>query len=85
MLYWGEGTKCRMDSLEITNSDPSVIKFFIYWLTKILSVPRNKIKIQLHLYSDMNIKKEIKYWSDMLKIPREQFNRPYIKKLLAKE
>lgn len=84
MLYWGEGTKCRMDSLEIANSDPSVIKFFIYWLTKILSAPRNKIKIQLHLYNDMNIDKEMKYWSDILKIPRGQFNRPYIKKTSIK-
>lgn len=84
MLYWGEGTKGRMDALAIANSDPTVIKFFIYWLTNILSVPRNKIKIQLHLYSDMNIDGEIKYWSDILKISKKQFNRPYIKKTSSK-
>jgi len=84
MLYWGEGTKSRRDSLEISNSDPAVIKFFIYWLTKILLVSRNKIKIQLHLYNDMNINKEIEYWCNMLKIPQTQFNRPYIKKTSSK-
>jgi len=80
MLYWGEGTKCRMDSVGISNSDPTVIKFFIYWLTQILSVPREKVKIQIHLYSDMDISKEINYWSHVLKIHKEQFNKPYIKK-----
>jgi len=27
-LYWGEGTKCRSDGLSISNSDPSIIKFY---------------------------------------------------------
>lgn len=79
-LYWGEGTKCRMDGLGMTNSDPSVIKFFIYWLTRILAVPKSKIRIQIHLYNNMDIDKEIKYWSKTLKIPIQQFIRPYIKK-----
>jgi len=34
MLYWGEGTKCRTDGLSVSNTDPSVIKFFIYWIKK---------------------------------------------------
>ncbi len=80
ILYWGEGTKAQRNSLIVSNSDPSVIKFFIYWLTKTLSVPRSNIKICLHLYRDMEVDKEIKYWSDILVIPRKQFNRPYIKK-----
>ncbi len=85
-LYWGGGgTKSRNDSLEIANSDPSVIKFFIYWLIKILLVSKDKIKIQLHLYSDMNIDKEMRYWSKELKIPIKQFHRSYVKKLPAKE
>lgn len=83
-LYWGEGTKSRRDALNISNSDPAVIKFFIYWATKILSVPRNKIKIQLHLYNDMEINKETEYWSNILAIPIKQFNRPYIKKTSSK-
>ncbi|MDD3399892.1 MAG: helix-turn-helix domain containing protein [Candidatus Pacebacteria bacterium] len=83
-LYWGEGTKSRMDSLGISNSNPAVIRFFIYWLIKILSVPKKEIKIQLCLYDDMNIAKEIRYWSDTLEIPENQFNRPYVKKTSSK-
>jgi len=79
-FYWGEGTKSRRDGLSLLNNDPSIIKFFIYWLNKSLNIPKKKIKIYLHLYNDMNIEKEFKYWSKILKIPLTQFNRPYIKK-----
>ena len=84
LLYWGEGAKSQQYGLNVTNSDPSVIKFFICWLTKILSVSKSEIRIQLHLYSDMNINREIKYWSETLKIPAKQFARPYIKKTSSK-
>jgi DNA-binding transcriptional MerR regulator len=79
-LYWGEGTKHKQDGLSVSNTDPAVIKFFIYWLNKVLGVPKNKMKVILHLYSDMNIKKETYFWSETLKIPLTQFNKPYIKK-----
>lgn len=78
-LYWGEGTKTNSASICISNTDPSVINFFIAWLDKILDVPINKIRISLQLYNNMNIKKEISYWSSTLNIPCSQFCRPYIK------
>ena len=30
-LYWGEGTKNLPYRLSLSNTDPNVIKFFIYW------------------------------------------------------
>ncbi len=79
-LYWGEGTKRQMRELTISNTDPNLIKFFIYWLEKNLKVSREKVKIQLHLYHDMNIDEEMIYWSKVLEIPISQFNHPYVKK-----
>jgi len=78
-LYWGEGSKQHSSSLIISNTDPAVINFFSFWLTKALKVPKEKKKIQLQLYSDMDINKEIDYWSKILNIPKQQFVRPYIK------
>ncbi|MFA4871697.1 MAG: helix-turn-helix domain-containing protein [Patescibacteria group bacterium] len=83
-LYLGEGTKYRIFGLSVSNTDPSVIKFFIYWLNKILSVPKEKINVQLQLYNDMDIQKEINYWSTILKIPLKQFSKPYIKETSSK-
>jgi len=84
-LYWGEGTKSHTSNLTISNTDPSVIKFFVKWLVVCLGVPKNKISVQLHLYEDMKIKKEIEFWSEALNIPSAQFTRPYIKKSFLKD
>lgn len=78
-LYWGEGTKNIKSSICMTNSDPAVLKFTIYWLTKIINIPKSKIRIHLHLYKDMSVKKEHEFWSKKLDIPLEQFRKPYIK------
>ena len=79
-LYWGEGSKAAIAKSSISNTDPSIINFFIKWLTDCFKIPKNKIKIHLHLYSDMDINKEIKYWSKALNISTKQFIKPYIKK-----
>ena len=44
------------------------------------SIQPKKFRIHLQLYSDMDINREIEYWSRKIKIPRSQFIRPYIKK-----
>lgn len=79
-LYWGEGSKHRLGSLAISNTDHAIIRFFIQWLNLCFTIPKNIIKVDLHLYEDMDIKKEIDYWSKKLNIPISQFSRPYIKK-----
>ena len=83
-LYWGEGTKYRIADLSVSNSDPSIIRFFIYWVTKALKIPKIKVGIQLQLYNDMDINKEIQFWSEILQIPLSQFSQPYIKKTSSK-
>ena len=84
-LYWGEGSKFKISNLAISNTNPNIIKFFIHWLDICFKVSRKKIKIDLHLYSDMNINKEINYWSKTLRISLSQFSRPYIKKTSSKK
>ncbi|MDD2758079.1 MAG: helix-turn-helix domain containing protein [Patescibacteria group bacterium] len=78
-LYWGEGSKADWYKIALANTDPQVLKFFIYWLTKILHVKKSALRVYLHLYADMNIKNELNYWSKTLKIPASKFVKPYIK------
>lgn len=81
-LYLGEGNKGLKNAVSVNNTDPAVMKFYYYWLKKILKIPGDKIRVYMHLYKDMNIEEELNYWSKWLKIPRSQFIRPYIKESL---
>jgi hypothetical protein len=78
-LYWGEGAKYTNGPISLNNTDPKVLKFTLYWLTHALQIPKAKIQVFLHLYNDMNIKKEMEYWSKELRMPLAQFAKPFIK------
>ncbi len=78
-LYWGEGGKTKDGELVLSNTNPAALKFFICWLKNSLKADINKTQIKLHLYSDMDIEKEIDFWSKELNISRSQFIKPYIK------
>ncbi len=78
-LYWGEGNKRLNGPISLNNTDPCVLKFTLYWLKNALKIPNHKIRVHLHLYSDMDEELEMKYWSKELNIPLSQFNKPYIK------
>jgi len=83
-LYLGEGGKSlSTKQLLMSNTNPAIIKFFIYWMENLLSVPRSKMSVQLHLYSDMDIDKEIYFWSKTLGIEKSRFIKPYIKESLS--
>lgn len=81
-LYWGEGRKGTTSCLSLNNTDPQVVKFYYYWLTNILDIPKDKVRVALHVYKDMNIEETVNYWSNRLNIPKLQFNKPYVKESL---
>lgn len=83
-LYFGEGSKTTKNTTAVTNTNPYILKFFIKWLI-LHKVDSKKLKVKLHLYSDMNIKEEISYWSNILSIEIKQFRPPYIKESKFKE
>lgn len=78
-LYWGEGGKTSRHIISINNTDPKLVQFALYWMTRALNIPKNKIQVYLHLYIDMNVQQEMAYWSKILRLPLKQFAKPYIK------
>ncbi len=78
-LYWGEGGKTLRNQLSITNTDPAVLQFSLYWMIKALDISKDKIQVFTHFYDDMVVDDEINYWSKILKLPKNQFGKPYIK------
>lgn len=80
-LYWGEGSKTTVATTALTNTNPTVLLFFIKWL-KLFGIKKSDLRVKLHLYSDMDIEKMKEWWSKKLGIPLGQFRKPYIKKTM---
>ncbi len=78
-LYWGEGGKTKPCTTTISNTDPAVLLFFLRWM-EILGVPKSRLRIHIHLYTDMNSEAELRYWSDLLGLPLSAFRKPYVKR-----
>lgn len=87
-LWWAEGTKLRPDkrwknkfsySVEITNTDPEIITTFLRYLREKLYVQNSKIKIQLQIHEGDNQEELENFWSEVTKVPREQFNKTFIR------
>jgi len=81
MLYLGEGDKRNDYRIALANTDPWIIKFFIKWLGNFLDIPKTKLRIQLHLYENMRLEQEKKFWQNELQLPRSQFYKPEIRRL----
>jgi hypothetical protein len=79
MLYWGEGMKATRGTISFANTNPAMIRMAKYWLISCMGIVEAKLRVKLHLYSDMNIEAEIQYWVKEIGIPRTQFKKPYIK------
>jgi hypothetical protein len=77
-LYWGEGSKTQILTTSLSNTDPAALVFFKSWL-ELMGVPEAKMRVRLQLYADMNPEEEVRYWSDVLSLPRSSFMNPYIK------
>lgn len=68
MIYWGEGTKSE---LNIINSDPEMIRVFMYCLRK-LKISEDDIQVGLRLFSSCDKKTSILFWSGILKISEDR-------------
>ncbi|MEK7505841.1 MAG: hypothetical protein AAB597_03020 [Patescibacteria group bacterium] len=83
-LYWGEGAKAKRGTVAVSNSDPELLKVFIYWL-KLLGFSRNKLRVNVTLYDSMDIKKELDFWSRHLSVPIKNFRKPIVKTTLHRK
>lgn len=81
-LYWAEGTKASPGTVYLTNTDPIMLQFFIQWL-EAQGISRARLRIRLHLYTNMDIEKETRFWADVLGLSLSAFRKPYIKQSSA--
>ncbi|OGG92996.1 hypothetical protein A2609_02060 [Candidatus Kaiserbacteria bacterium RIFOXYD1_FULL_47_14] len=63
MLYWGEGDKLTKHLTKIANTDPNLIRLYVFFLKKVCRIPEGKIKAQILVYPDLNEENCRRYWS----------------------
>ncbi len=78
LLFWCEGSK-NFSHVRFTNSDPTLIKLFLFTFRRGFNIDESKLRILMHLhdYHDENIQKE--FWSKTTEIPLSQFLKTYHK------
>ena len=81
MLYLGEGDKKSKGRVGLSNTDAAVIQFFLKWMVDFLCVDNYSIRVELHLYENMDIEEEKLFWENITKLPRKQFYKTQIKKI----
>lgn len=77
-LYWCEGGK-EKSSVRFANSDPMMIKTFLYLFRSSFKVDEKKFRICLHLHEYHNEQKQKRFWSKVTNIPATQFLKIYKK------
>lgn len=80
-LYLAEGLK-KQRQVQITNSDPKVIQIAMRWLLIVCNVPIKNIMASIHLYPDIKEARAIRFWSEITKLPRSQFQKTIIDRRL---
>ncbi len=83
MLYAGEGDKKSRGEIAFSNSDPVLVRFFSVWMTKFMDIPLDKTRIQLHLYENMDIPAEEKFWQKAISLKPTQLCKTQIRKVKA--
>ena len=81
MLYLAEGGKNNDYATVLANTDPRLIKFFLWWLQKFFKVPKKNIRMQLHLYESMNIREQERFWLKLGGLSKKQLYKTQIRPL----
>lgn len=88
VLWWAEGSKSRRDTrwknavsypVEITNTDPRIIKLFIDFIVNELEVDINKFKLQLQVHEGDNVEELKMFWSKASGIKIDNFQKVIIR------
>jgi transcriptional regulator with XRE-family HTH domain len=75
-LYAGEGSKTDGEVL-FANSDPRMIAFFLAWLRQFFDIDESRLRVRLYLHEGLDLDKAKAFWSELTRIPLDQFSKPY--------
>lgn len=87
-IWWCEGAKARRDfrwkyaclyPIEVTNTDPKIIRIFVDFLNRKFDISGKKLKGQLQIHKGDDKEELEEFWSHKTGIPLTQFNRTIIR------
>lgn len=73
MLYWGEGDKLTKFSTKITNTDPELIRLYVFFLRNACGIPEQLIKGHILVYPDLDALTCKKHWAAESGIREDRF------------
>jgi len=79
MIWWCEGNKGVRNAVIFTNSDPELVKSFLFLLRSSLDLDERKFRVLMHLHGYHDEKVQKIFWSKITNIPQTQFNKSYLK------
>ncbi|PIR86509.1 hypothetical protein COU13_00525 [Candidatus Kaiserbacteria bacterium CG10_big_fil_rev_8_21_14_0_10_43_70] len=83
-LYWGEGYKKLIvrdgkkrtwHKISFSNTDPKMIYVFVKFMTDVLHVQIDSIKVRMRLYEHINEKEALDFWSKSIGLPKGNFQK----------
>jgi hypothetical protein len=88
VLWWAEGTKSRLDKrwqntrsfpVELTNTNPMVIKLFAEFLKTELNIANERLRVQVQIHDGDDQDELEQFWSDITGIPLTQFQKTIVR------
>ncbi len=71
-LYLGDGDKGH-ENTRFVNSDPEIIKVAMKWFREVCGFKTKNFGPCVHSYPDIDTRKTVTYWSNLINVPKEQF------------
>lgn len=79
MLYWAEGSKHDRGGLTFANTDPRLAALFLSLLRRCYRLDEQRLRVRLHIHHYHDPEKVEWYWSKLLSIPLNQFQKTFVK------
>lgn len=79
LMYYCEGNKSFFNGVCFTNSDPALIKTFLFLFRKGFDIDEHKLSACIHLHEYHDAIQQLDFWSRTTGIPESQFIKPYLK------
>jgi len=85
-LYWAEGFK-KDTQVGFANSNSDMINLYLKWLKECFGYKNNDLipRVTLNISHRHRVKKVEKYWSEITKIPIENFRKPFFQRFKWKK